>query len=146
MIVMPITIARGEKMRNRTAPNKRQIRDMDSALELAQYADLWRQRTTISQYGVVRIDNQGPWSAGPGQNIQAQMGNTSIAGVLLANTLGNAVNPIDQAAVVAAVRQAMDQSAQDGYFYEVTGTVPEAPAEPEQGVPDQAVTAETTSG
>ncbi|MEJ2856257.1 MULTISPECIES: hypothetical protein [unclassified Saccharothrix] len=141
---MPITIARGAQMRGWELPKRRLVDDMDSALAEVLYANLWRQGKTIAEYGKVRIDNQGPWTQGPGQNIQAQTGNDSIAGVLLANTLGNAGNPIDQGAVVDAVRRAMSQSVQDGYFYQVTGTVPEALAEP--GTPDQAVTAETTSG
>lgn len=142
---MAITTTRGAAMRNWTRPNKTMISEMNGALALVQYANIWRNKK-IAQYEDVRIDNQGPWSKGPGVNIQAQTDKASIAGVLLADSLGNAANPIDQAAVVNALQQAMRQSSGDGYFYEVTGTVPEALAVPEPGIPDQAVTAETTSG
>lgn len=106
-------------------PTTRQIRDdLDDAIDDLDFADLWRGPGTIAQAGVVRIDIQGPWTAGPGQNIQAQVGRNSIAAIRVGVTLAAAVGAANQAAVVTAVGNALRQSMGGGVWVEVTGTQP----------------------
>jgi hypothetical protein len=96
---------------------------MQGALALMQYGRLFQGQGTIDQFQQVRIDNQGPWNAGPGDNIQAQVGRNSLAAIRIANELSG-VAPAHQQAVLDAVETALEESYRDGDWYEVTGTSP----------------------
>lgn len=104
--------------------NGRTRKDLADAMSELTFANLWRTPRTIAQSGSVRIDIQGPWSAGPGQNIQAQAGNGSVAAIRVASTLEAALGNANQAAVVAAVGSALTASMNSGFWQNVTGTSP----------------------
>lgn len=120
---MPIVTAPAG--RARLSPTNGQLRrDLAAAIAQLTFDELWRDPQTIAESGSVRIDIQGPWSAGPGQNIQAQVGGSSIAAMRLANTLAAAVGAAHQGAVVAAVGNALTLSENSGFWQNVTGTSP----------------------
>jgi hypothetical protein len=121
---VPIATAVGSAMRGWRQPNRATRTDLAGAVAELQFADLFRGSGTIAEEGSVRIDVQGPWTQGPGKNIQAQVGSTSIAGLLIANTLGTAAGAVNQNAVLGAARTALIASAGDGSFRQVTGTQP----------------------
>jgi hypothetical protein len=120
---MPIaTVAAGPA--NLIQTNAAMRAELAAAAALLQFAALFGAPGTIAVSGVVRIDIQGPWSAGPGRNIQAQVANSSIAAIRLADTLGAAVGAVNQAAVVAAAQAALLASENTGQWQNVTGTSP----------------------
>lgn len=120
---MPIEVAVTGEIRNFQAPNRRMRRELAEAVAQLTFAELFRGAGTIAEEGEVRIDIQGVWGAGPGQNIQAQIGRATIAAIRLANSLGAAEGEENEAAVVAAVGAALIAST-DGEWRDVTGEQP----------------------
>lgn len=125
---MPIDTVEGDQFSG-TTPSGRMVKDLKGAIALLQFADLFRGSGTITKFGKVRIDVQGPWSKPGGRgrlgaNIQAQVGNETIAAIRVADTLGGARGATYELAVVEAVQDALRDSAQDGNWRNITGTSP----------------------
>lgn len=120
---MPIASAPGEPARLSQASRPLRLQ-MEAAADAMQFNNLWR-TGTIATYESVRIDNQGPWSGGPGgYNVQAQVGGRSIAAVRVARELEQAEGAVNQNRVLAAVKAALAASLASGNWINVTGTSP----------------------
>ncbi|MFJ2817160.1 hypothetical protein [Streptomyces sp. NPDC087294] len=119
-----ITIEVGSKakVKEPSAKEKKQLATLGGALA-TKYPKLWT-RGTIVHDATMRIDNQGVLSSPfAGQNIQAQIGSSSIAAVGLANTLSvGKMSEECQQAVETAVADALRASAADQKWRYVTGT------------------------
>jgi hypothetical protein len=106
----------------RTATNKAIRSQFAESISKLQFASLWRGPGTLVK-GPPRIDAQGPWTEGPGKNIQGQLGNNTFAAIRIANTLQD-VDVAGQATVLQAAQNALNASCADGNWREITGTVP----------------------
>jgi hypothetical protein len=120
---MPIEIAVAGPVNNAMPVNRRLRVALAEAAQQLEFAALFGGPGTIAEEEPVRIDVQGPWGAGPGLNIQAQVGNGTIAGIRLAESLGR-TRAEEQAVVVEAVRAALIASANDGLWRDLTGRQP----------------------
>ena len=119
---MPIEDARTGPINE--IPTTRRLRtNLAEAAQRLTFINLWRVGT-IAEEEEVRIDVQGVWRAGPGFNIQAQVGRATIAAIRLARTLEQAEGAENEAAVVAAVTAALITSAAEGEWHDVTGEQP----------------------
>ena len=87
-----------------------------------QFADLWRDPGNIV-LGPPRIDVQGPWTDGPGNNIQGQVGNQSCAALRIANSLAD-VMAAHRVQVLQAAQAALNASCRDGQWRNLIGTIP----------------------
>jgi hypothetical protein len=126
VIGVPTAVAVGDPFANPAKTNKTIREELADAVALVEFADLFRgQRSNIAEFGSVRIDVQGPWSAGDGNNIQAQLGKAgTIAAIRIAGSLGDAKGAINQQAVVGAAGNAILASCEDGMWRNLTGTEP----------------------
>lgn len=125
MIAVPVAVAVGGPFPNPANANKKILEQLADAVAELEFADLFRGPGTIAKAGSVRIDVQGPWSAGPGNNIQAQVENAgTIAAILIAHTLGEAQGAVNQNTVLEAARAAIIASGNDRNWRTLTGTEP----------------------
>ena len=122
---MPIAVAVGELFANPAKTNKKILEQLADAAALLEFADLFRGLRTIARADTVRIDVQGPWTAGEGNNIQAQIGKVgTIAAILIAGSLGDAAGVINQNTVVEAAQNAILASGNDRRWRILTGMEP----------------------
>ncbi len=121
---MPIIVMRADAFPGWPAQPKKYRDHLREAVLRIQFSDLWRKPPgrLVTESGDVRIEIQGRWAKGPGQNIQARVGEELLAAILLADSLARTANTVDQAAVVNAVSGALDNSAEVNLWYIVTGT------------------------
>lgn len=122
---MPLTVTKGNELRNSTEPTARQRRAAEDAINgLSDYAKLWRNPGTIVciKDNPVRIDLQNPTQSE--QNLQAQIGHDSIAGVLLSHELSSDKATEEQKnEVLERVQEAFRKSMREQVFYVVGGTL-----------------------
>jgi hypothetical protein len=121
---MPIATAVAGNIKGWPGTNGAIRAELAQATTQLQFADLFRGPGEIAHSGNVRIDVQGPWTAGPGNNIQAQIGGISIAALRIAFSLGAAAGPLAQGAVVQAAQEALNAGGRDGSWRNMTGTSP----------------------
>jgi hypothetical protein len=113
-----------EPISNQMNSSARVRGELQQAAAQLKFEKLFRGPMPIARDGNVHIDIHGPWTAGEGRTIQAQLGKGgTIAAMRLANSLSAAQGAVNELAVVTAVQDALIDSL-DGQWRSVTGTMP----------------------
>ncbi len=105
--------------------------DAQAAINAIQYADIFGGPGTISNHGMIHVDNQGHFQVGGVgpyyYNIQAQVngvhGHSTVAHANVCDTIMTN-DPLNQTGAKNRVISALQRSLDDDHSYTVTGTCP----------------------
>ncbi len=118
---MPLTKTNtGNPIRGRVVPNNRT--DSQNVMNMVTFADLGRGAGTLHVSGTARLDMQGHTSSG--DNLQVQIGNGTVAAVLVADSVQSTKDPINRTVVANAVISILNQSMDSGTIWTLTGSLP----------------------
>lgn len=121
---MPLTKTQTQNaIRGRVVANAQQRTDCQNVMKALQFADLGRGAGTLRTSGVARLDMQGRTAAGDA-NLQVQIGNGTVAAAIIANSVQHTADPNNQRGAVNGVISVLNQSMDNGYIWELTGTLP----------------------
>jgi len=125
---MPITSVQGGPINNAGVMNAAIRQDAALAIGQVELEKVWRKGKKIANTPLVRVDCQGVDDNGQA-NLQAQIngqqGNSTIAHVLVDQSVGETSGPRADAQKVYAIRQvrgALQNSLSTGNTYTLTGT------------------------
>lgn len=121
---MPLTKTNtGNAIHGRVIPNAVQRRDCQAVIAQLNFADLGRGAGTLHTVGVVRLDMQGHNAAGDA-NIQVQIGGGTVAAAIIANSVQQTADSINQRGASNGAISVLNQSMDSGTIWHLTGTLP----------------------
>ena len=121
---MPLTRTNtGNPIRGIVVPNAAQRRDCQAVIVKITFADMGRGQGTLHTVGQARLDVQGRTAAGD-VNLQVQIGNSTAAAVLIANSVLQTTDPINQTGASNGAISVLNQSLDSGTIWNLTGTLP----------------------
>lgn len=121
---MPLTRTNtGNPIRGILVPNAAQRRDCQAVIALLTFADMGRGSGTLHTSGVARLDMQGRTAAGDA-NLQVQIGGSTVAAALIANSVLATTDPTNQRGASNGAISVLNQSMDSGTIWNLTGTLP----------------------
>ncbi len=97
--------------------------DCQNVIALFTYDDLGRKAGTLHNFGQARLDMQGITTNGY-YNLQVQVGNYSVAAVLVSNTVLQTMDISNQKGISNAVISILNQSLDSGTIWKLSGSLP----------------------
>jgi hypothetical protein len=111
------------EIRGRIAPNAGQHADCRETINQFVFADLSRGAGTLHRSGAARLDLQGR-TAADDVNLQVQIRDVSFAAALVADTVLQTEDPMNQQGAANGVISVLHQSLDSGTIWTLTGTLP----------------------
>ena len=113
----------GNPIRGIVIPNNAQRSDCQDVIAQLTFADLGRGAGTLHTSGNARLDLQGHTANGS-VNLQVQIGGGTTAAALVAPTVLQITDPINQRGGANGAISVLNQSLDSGTVWTLTGTLP----------------------
>lgn len=121
---MPLTRTNtGNPIRGIQVPNAAERRDCQAVIVMLTFADIGRDPRTLHTSGSARLDIQGRTSSGD-VNLQVQIGESTVAAALIANSVLTTRDPTNQRGVSNGAISVLNQSMDSGTVWTLTGNLP----------------------
>jgi hypothetical protein len=120
---MPLTKTNtNNPIRGIVVPNAAQKRDCQAVIAQLTFADMGRGAGTLHTVGTARLDMQGQTATGV--NLQVQIGTSTAAAALVANSVLATADPTNQRGASNGAISVLNQSLDSGSIWSLTGALP----------------------
>jgi hypothetical protein len=109
-------------IRGYVVPNQTQRNDCQAVIAQLDFSDMSRGAGTLHTEGDARLDMQGRTQTGV--NLQVQIGNGTVAAALIADSVLETKNPINQKGASNGAISVLNQSLDTQTVWTLTGTLP----------------------
>jgi hypothetical protein len=108
-------------IRGKVVLNADKRKDSYAVIAKIKFADLGRGAGTLHTSGSARLDMQG--HTADGDNLQVQIGNGTVSAVLVADSVLQTKDQVNQRGVQNAVISVLNQSVDTGTIWKLTGSL-----------------------